>query len=84
MNIGTRVEVAISVPDAWARGAAEALNGLVGTITAIKTEHNAGVASYRVPTQFLVELDTAPAPWGGRGHQPSRSWWFLAGELKAI
>ena len=81
MDNGQRVTVNIGQTDTWAHGAAAALNGLSGTIIEVKTEHCAGIATYPIQAQYLVELDAAPAPWSEH-QRPSRRWWFSRRDLQ--
>lgn len=80
---GARVRISLHDPSKWARGAAQALNGLTGTIREIKTLHNAGITSYTITARCLVELDTPPPAWWA-GQRPSLSWWFSAEDLQDV
>ncbi len=64
-NVGDRVRVNITKPDAWATGAAQALNGTIGTVESVKPAVDPrGWRSGPPETPYLVRFDA-----------PGKTWW---------
>ena len=80
--VGARVRVAIAAPSAWALGAADALNGMVGEVEKVQSAEAMTGHPLRVP-RMLVRFDT-PAPTWHSYQQPVRSFWFDEYELEAL
>ena len=69
---GERVRVRQLRVEEWAVGAAEALSGLLGTVT---TDH-----AHR-EGKVLVTFDAPASPWSSN-QMPARAWWFDPYELE--
>jgi hypothetical protein len=75
--IGARVRVEIKRPRRYAAGAAECLQGMLGTVEQFKPESINGDPAY------LVRFD-APARTWWSNQLPSDSFWFPPHELRGV
>jgi hypothetical protein len=72
-NHGDRVRVAIPRPNEYARGAAEALDGKMGTIDEVRGDG----------ARYLVAFDEPAVPWHANA-LPIRAFWFEGDELAEV
>ncbi len=73
MKENDRVQIHIRDAATWAKGAAEALNGIPGTLVRRKSDG-----------EWLVLFDWAAPRWGSQHMTPWRSGWFGEGDLEMI